>query len=274
VATGDGWREEEILITVRAYPEPSQKYIETSCVAGITRDGQVRRLHPIPDRAIEYEKRFRKYDVVRLRVQRSGDPRPESHRVDLDSMGDVVEHLDTKPDWSARDRWVEPFRAPSMEALQDDLRSRPVGECRSLALIRPRSIERFWINPRDEPGWTDRDIAKLGQTSFVLPSPANQLEFIPFRFYYRFFCDDARCRGHRMSVIDWEAAQAYRRWRADYGERWPEKFREKFDTQLRAKDLQFFVGTMRKRPRTFMIVGLYYPPRKLKVPDVQPLLLA
>ncbi|CAM1377944.1 hypothetical protein [Fretibacterium fastidiosum] len=39
---------EKILILVKACPEPSKGYIETTCVAGITEVGEMRRLLPVP----------------------------------------------------------------------------------------------------------------------------------------------------------------------------------------------------------------------------------
>ncbi len=144
-----GWRDEEILVTVRAYPEPSQKYRETSCVAGITRDGLPRRLHPIPYRMLSQANQFRKYDIVELRVKKSDDPRPESFRVDLDRPFPVRSHLDPTDGWRERDRWVDAFRAPSLEAITiTDVRT-----SRSLAHIRPRQVDRRVIEPTAEPDW-------------------------------------------------------------------------------------------------------------------------
>ena len=34
----DDWIDREMLVAVKAYPNPSTKYIETVCVAGITRE--------------------------------------------------------------------------------------------------------------------------------------------------------------------------------------------------------------------------------------------
>jgi hypothetical protein len=45
-------RRENILILCKTYPSPSAKYSETSCVAGMTEDGQLLRLYPIPFRMI------------------------------------------------------------------------------------------------------------------------------------------------------------------------------------------------------------------------------
>lgn len=49
------WNRERILVTVKAYPNPSKKYIETVCVAGVTESGQWIRLYPIPYRFLAYE---------------------------------------------------------------------------------------------------------------------------------------------------------------------------------------------------------------------------
>jgi hypothetical protein len=56
-----------ILITVKAAPNPSERYGETVCVAGLRLDlghaGWVR-LYPINFRDLESDSKFRKYDVV------------------------------------------------------------------------------------------------------------------------------------------------------------------------------------------------------------------
>ncbi|WP_245961234.1 hypothetical protein [Neopusillimonas maritima] len=41
-------RMERILILAKTYPSPSAQYVETSCVAGISQDGSMRRLYPVP----------------------------------------------------------------------------------------------------------------------------------------------------------------------------------------------------------------------------------
>lgn len=42
-----------LLVTVKTYPTPSAKYIETTCVSGITDDGHWIRLHPVNFRSLE-----------------------------------------------------------------------------------------------------------------------------------------------------------------------------------------------------------------------------
>jgi hypothetical protein len=255
----NNWIIENILVVVRAYPQPSKNYIELSCVAGITDGGSVRRLHPIPDRYLPQNERFRKYDILELSTQKSDDPRPESYRVDLDrSTFAKVGRIETEGTWLERDNWIEPFRAQSMEELA-------VGDVytsRSLALIRPSEITRFEIIPTGLDDWPSNKQRKLSQSPLLGNQAVAQLEYIPWSFKYQFRCNDTRCRGHSMTVLDWEIAQSYRTWRMSYGSDWQSALRKKYQDDLMSKDLQFFVGTMLKYPRTWTIVGLYYPPHR------------
>jgi hypothetical protein len=87
------------------------------------------------------------------------------------------------------------------------------------------------------------------------------LEKIPFKFYYRFRCDEPGCNGHRLSCVDWELGQAYRSWRRKYGPEWEEKLRLRFEKEMIGRyDTHFFVGTVRVHPASWIIVGLFYPP--------------
>jgi hypothetical protein len=79
---------------------------------------------------------------------------------------------------------------------------------------------------------------------------------------YEFSCNEEECRGHKLSCTDWEMAQAWRRWKNDYGANWEEKFRQKFEEEMINRfDTHFFVGTVRAHPKNWIIIGLFYPPR-------------
>src|SRR5579883_405541 len=69
------WKREEILVTVKAYPNPSKKYIETVCVAGVTKDRKWVRLYPIPYRYLEYEQQFPTYG----RIKQTYANHPKTH---------------------------------------------------------------------------------------------------------------------------------------------------------------------------------------------------
>lgn len=261
------WSEEDILITVRAYPHPSKGSVETSCVAGVTLDGQPRRLYPVPDRLMSYEDRFKKYDIVRVRVRRpSKDPRLESRRVDFDTTVRRLDKISSNNNWQARNRMVKPFRAGSMEELAINTGA-AVKTSKSLGLIRPAFIDRFQIAATKQTDWTERERSILSQQVLLPHHKYAPLEYVPYKFYYHFHCDTPVCRGHRFSVVDWEMFEAYRKWSKEYGTpTWETKFRDKFETWMLGRDLQFFVGTVAQHPLNWIIIGLYYPP---KAPELQ-----
>jgi hypothetical protein len=67
---------------------------------------------------------------------------------------------------------------------------------------------------------------------------------------------------------DWEMGQSYRAWRRTYGSSWAQKFREKYEQQMIERfDLHFYVGTLHQYPTSWIIVGLFYPP-KCAMPDL------
>lgn len=182
------------------------------------------------------------------------DPRAESYRVDVDSI-EPLSYVDTSGNWARRCNLLLPLKDPSMCVL------RRASSGRSLGLIRPRQITSLEITPTSTE-WESDQMAALAQQGFW-DARDKVLEKIPFDFSYRFFCEDEGCRGHRMKVVDWELCQSYRRWRRQYGERrWEQKFREKYEVWMEGRDLHFFVGTMMGYPGTWIIVGLFYPPKQ------------
>ena len=65
-----------------------------------------------------------------------------------------------------------------------------------------------------------------------------------------------------MKCTDWEMAQAWRRWRAQYSDDWEAAFRQRFETEMQERfDTHFYVGTLHQHPGSWIVVGLFYPPR-------------
>lgn len=89
----------EVLITVKAAPNPSAKAGETVCVAGLglsrgRTEARWIRLYPINFRFLEQDQKFKKYDIIRVRaVPATGDSRVESWQPDMSTMV-VIDHLD------------------------------------------------------------------------------------------------------------------------------------------------------------------------------------
>ncbi len=272
VLTG-GWHEEEILVTVRAAPEPSRAHRETSCVAGITKSGLPIRLFPIPARDLDERQQFSKYNVIRARVRKASDPRPESHNVDLESIV-VLRKIGTEKRWAARNEMVTPFRiAGSVEELEQlwEESGGRLSETPSLALIRPKSIDRFLIRRRGATDWSEEERQKLERRG-LFEQKRVPLEFIPFKFYYQFHCDHANCTGHNFQILDWEVSEAYRKWSKINPEKWREDMQAKFMKDLaKTKDLQFFLGTISQHPQIWTTIGIYYPPKPLEMMGMKPM---
>ena len=80
-------KQEQALILVKAFPQPSQKYEETVCCAGVNAQGEFVRLYPIRYRHLPPEKRFERWDVLEYEATRPTDDwRPESRHVNEDSI--------------------------------------------------------------------------------------------------------------------------------------------------------------------------------------------
>ena len=105
----------KVLVTVKAYPNPSKKYSETVCVAGIDiASGKWIRLYPVPYRDLDDDKKFPKYAIIEVRTGKpTGDNRPESHKVDVGSIK-VLEYYGTKDKWARRKTIVLPTKEHSL----------------------------------------------------------------------------------------------------------------------------------------------------------------
>lgn len=255
-----------VLITVRTYPVPANKGAETSCTAAITDSGKWIRLFPVPWRSLPRDKQFRRYQWIEAELKRArGDARPESHNISVDTIK-LREFVPTTNDWAERKAILKPLIRPSMCAIRKE---RDEKEQPTLGLFRPKAISRLTISPANPPDWTPAQRAILSQKSFGFDAkaPKEELEKIPFDFFYEFVCDDPGCRGHKMSCTDWEMAEAYRRWKSDYGDGWEGAFRQRFEREMIDRfDTHFYVGTMHGHPRTWIIVGLFYPTKPKPLP--------
>jgi hypothetical protein len=245
------------LIVVRTYPTPARKGAEVSCTAAITDTGEWLRLYPVPWRYLPEDQRFRKYEWVELTVTKStNDSRPESHKLKPDGIK-ILSHLEPGKDWQPRKDIILPLKAHCLCCLT---RQRDAQGFPTLGIIKPKKIERLIIEP-DSPSWTQGQLEILRQSHLFVEQPKKELEKVPFKFQYKFWCDDADCTSHTLSCTDWEIGEAWRRWSSEYGSNWESKFRQRFEEEMIEKyDTHFYVGTLHKHPARWIIVGLFYPP--------------
>lgn len=256
----------KVLIVVRTYPTPAKSGVEVSCTAAITEKGEWMRLFPIPYRFLDNDQRFRKYQWVEVEVRKASDTRPESYRLAPGlPIKILTPPIPTTHDWEQRKRLVFPLRAHCLCCLQA---KRDADGFPTLGFFRPHSIKRFIMKP-DAAEWSPAQLEIMRQEHLFQKAPKNELEKVPFVFSYKFACDHADCATHTLSCTDWELGQSWRRWRDKYGDDWEAKFRQRYETEMiDIKDTHFYVGTVHQHPGSWIIVGLFYPP-KAAVPKEQ-----
>jgi hypothetical protein len=242
------------LVVVRTYPVPDESGIESSCTAAITDRNEWLRIFPVPWRLLPERQRFRKYDWVDFElVKATSDVRPESHHLKQDG----ITIISSASGWREKNEVVMPMRAHCLCCLTNE---RNANQRPTLGIVRPESISRLRIAPDPTP-WTEAQLAMLRQQHFFAEAPEQELEKIPYKFYYEFRCPESSCTGHTLMCTDWEMGQSYRKWRATYREGWEEKFRETYESAMIGKyDTHFYVGTVASHPSRWIIIGLFYPP--------------
>jgi hypothetical protein len=246
--------EREVLITVKAYPNPSNKYQETVCVAGVTKEEGWVRLYPISFRHLPEGLQFKKYQIVHLRMRKHEDARPESFRPDQPSFR-LKQVLSTADGWNERKVWL----LPTVKASMCEMLALQREKGTSLGMFKPKEVRDLVVEKADRE-WN----SIINQLS-LFENPGKPLEPIPFCFKYSYVCDDSNCKGHEQSIIDWEACELYRKLReseANDNALWA-KMKQKWIDELwgQYKDSYLFVGNQRIHPRSFLILGVFWPPR-------------
>ncbi len=94
----------KVLITVKTYPLPSNKYEELVCTAGILENGKWIRIYPIPFRSLPNEKKFGKYEWIQVDlIRNNSDFRPESYRPKSDASSiQILNKVGTEHEWAER----------------------------------------------------------------------------------------------------------------------------------------------------------------------------
>jgi hypothetical protein len=267
----DSWI--ELLVTVKAYPTPSQKYSESVCVAGLRTDTiepEWVRLYPVRFRDLPRGKQFHKYDVIRVRARRrTGDGRSESFSPDVETLT-VIDHFGCEDGWARRIPVIEAVRLASM----CELARRQARDGTSLGVFRPAEIVRFEATPTSAE-WDQARAAALGQGSLLCQRTSRRpLEKIPYDFHFTYRCDDPGCSTHRMSLIDWELGEHYRK---TAGRPEDERLRlveERWMGRVcgASRDTHFFAGSLAKRPKQFVLLGAFWPPMPRAPQDPMPAL--
>ncbi len=257
-----------VLITVKASPQPSAKYGDTVCVAGIRVDGgraEWVRLYPLAFRWMGVEQQFKKFDLIDVEVRReSKDSRPESYRPDIDSIK-IVKHLD---DWKDRQPFMERVARTSTCALSAAAAEHH--DAPSLGMVTVKSVERLRVEPFGE--WSDAQKARIAAAANLAPlslfgdatKTPPELKAPRFVARYEYYCTADGCPRHVGQILDWELTALQGRLRRETDADAIAQIERKFLTQMFAPGRQtsFFMGNFedaRKR-HSFSVLGVYYPP--------------
>ena len=250
----------KILIATKTYPSISTKYQETVCTAGILLSEEENplqwiRIYPIRYRYLDFDKRYPRWAIVSAKIKRNDqDYRPESFRIDDNSL-QIIRKIDTTNNWQERKSLVLSLQFRSIADIQ--------AQGKSLGIIKPKSIERFF-SKKTSREWNQKQQTVLNQLDLFEPNI--DLEKIPYKFFYQFTDEDNV--PHKYSISDWEIMELYRKCRdrsqlsgLEAEQYALEKVRQKLeDDFLESKDLYFIVGNLKNHAKSFMIIGLFYPP--------------
>ncbi len=138
---------------------------------------------------------------------------------------------------------------------------------KSLGVFKPVKVQ-FEIKkivPKDE-----KEHRVAYDQYYLFDKKLRPIEQIPFNGYYIFKCQKSpQCTGHKLMIHDWEFMEAYRNWCHKYPEQTllQDKIRETWFDKLcgPAKDTYFYVGNIWQRPKQFMVLGVFYPPKSAPV---------
>ena len=257
----------DVMITVKTYPNPSETYGETVCVAGVRLDrGRPEwiRLYPVKFRNADFDSQFKKYEVIRINgaYQHANDNRPESFRPRQEEL-EHVEQLDTGSNWQRRRMNLDGLigAITMCELLDRNPKGGMTVPSLSLGLVKPTKVT---VTVADGEPWDAAAQAKIDKASApdLFGTSLKPLQPAPFAVKYHYHCESAGCGGHHQKVLDWEAGQAGRKWLCEYGDvgargamlkKWRD---EMLSTD---NDVYFYVGNQNAHRRSFSVLGVWYP---------------
>jgi hypothetical protein len=252
-----------VLITVKTYPIPSSRYDELVCTAGVTESGDFIRLYPINFRDLPFGQQYRKYQWMEVdAVKHTGrDSRKESYRPNCESIRLLGDPIPSGNNWAGRAKYALAKKSQSLEQLQAQQKA----DRTSLGVFKPRKIEDLIVTPATAK-WKPAFEAALRQNRLWENRKASREppRKVPYKFQYRFGCDDQRCRQHhQMMIEDREVGALY--WRCIDGGATPPEAAEKVKYKLLdqfcapGRDTHFFVGTILAHPNSWVIIGVFWP---------------
>jgi len=233
-----------MLVLCQAYPIISSKYELLICMAGITEEGDLRRIYPVP--FVNWQKdpvAKRRWIEYELKDDRSSDGRKESRKI-IPSTLSVGEEMSYE---GVREVILD--NLSNLEKLNSD-------GC-SLGIIKPivNDLDYEWKEARQRK-------ADLISKQRTLEGGRLKFYYPPELIKYRFRCSESEaCSGHHIMCEDWEAILLYMKMcdMTPTLEKAHEKVRSKlYDWMVKERDLYFMMGTDARFGK-WLIISLLYP---------------
>ena len=238
-------------ILVKAYPQRSQKYEETVCVAAVSDDGQqMLRLYPVRYRHLATDRQFERFDLIEMDVERpKEDHRPESRHVIEDSIR-ILEPGKQLPTAQRVALWSRHV-APSLTALVAEEKANH----RSFGIVRPDpGSVKFYAKPIAKADAEEQELtSQLFQQQSLLEDALKPLKQPDYTFGYQFTSDGHK---HRCALLDWEVQAAWFNYQRMYGDNALAMMQQEYGERIPQQNLHLIFGNQHKRPWQFIVIGV------------------
>jgi len=231
-----------VVILVKAMPNPSKKYGETVCCAGVTPEGKWKRLFPVRFRHLETK--FKRWNWVEFEYRRpTSDRRPESCHVYEDKL-QACGFLKSPNE-----------RAKLLNPLVTGSTLEAAAQGNSLTLIRPRNSRFFWKRKQHGVMEAEREgYKRASRQNSLFDKEIAALEPVPYTFAFSYEDDAGQ---HLNQCSDWETSATYWKLTNQYGE--AEALRhlsETYNEKYPNSGMVFSMGTVKRRPGQWLLLGV------------------
>ena len=236
---------DKVLVLVKALPHAAKKHGETVCCAGITPNGEWRRLYPIRFRQLK--EKFSRWQWLEYdwhKPDQAKDKRWESQHVEEETI-----IAQTVMPQKKRASFLSPIIFDSI------LHAQEAGN--SLTLIRPLNSKFTWKRKTE---------AEVEKERLGYEFAANQLSFFdnelkaltPCPYEFKFSFEDG-AGPHAHACKDWETSAMFNKFRREYGETDAlKKMSEVFNEDYPSRGMAFAMGTHSspKRAKQWLLIGV------------------
>ena len=252
-----------MLIWGKTAPELSTKYFETVCTGAVLEDGSPIRIYPVPYRYMSTALQFKKYQWITATIMKSeSDPRPETFRIDWDTIepGEVIPT--DKKEWLARSESMFKNGGWIFESIEHIEQAG-----KSLGVVTPKEIKKIELKKRPTEEQAEYEVKKNAIRQLLendrqqlrmfeedMPPGFKEIDFVDTRVAVTWISGSGK--QHTSQILDWEVTEAVRK---HGGDKALEIVKKNLNSETHAP--RFYIGNFRLYPNRFSIVGLWYPQR-------------